>query len=54
MPLDAVLTVTRKGVGIPTLHVTAGDTFAGGVVAQAIQRSGIVMNNGEQWTWVAD
>jgi hypothetical protein len=54
VPLDAVLTVTRKGIGTPTLHVTAGDTFAGGAVAQAIQRSGIVMNNGEQWTWVAD
>jgi hypothetical protein len=54
VPLDAVLTVTRKGPGVPTLHAAAGDSFAGGVVAQMIQRSGIIMNNGEQWTWVAD
>lgn len=54
VPLDAVLTVTRKGIGIPTLVAAAGDTFAGGAIAQAIQRSGFVMNNGEQWTWVAD
>jgi hypothetical protein len=54
VPLDAVLTVTCKGPGVPTLHAAAGDSFAGGVVAQMIQRSGIIMNNGEQWTWVAD
>lgn len=54
VPLDAVLTVTRKGPGIPTLLAAAGDSFAGGVIAQAIQRSGFIMNNGEQWTWVAD
>jgi hypothetical protein len=54
VPLDAVLTVTRKGVGMPTLQAAAGDTFAGGAIAQAIQRSGFIMNNGEQWTWVAD
>jgi hypothetical protein len=54
VPLDAVLTVTRRGPGIPTLHAAAGDSFAGGVIAQMIQRSGIIMNNGEQWTWVAD
>ncbi|MDC0716204.1 hypothetical protein [Nannocystis bainbridge] len=54
VPLDAVLTVTRKGPGMPTLHAAAGDLFAGGAIAQAIQRSGIIMNNGEQWTWVAD
>ncbi|SFF43849.1 hypothetical protein SAMN02745121_08861 [Nannocystis exedens] len=54
VPLDAVLTVTRKGPGLPTLHVAPGDSFAGNAIAQAIQRSGIIMNNGEQWTWVAD
>lgn len=54
VPLDAVLTVTRRGPGIPTLLAAAGDSFAGGVIAQMIQRSGIIMNNGEQWTWVAD
>ncbi|MFZ6181213.1 hypothetical protein [Nannocystis pusilla] len=54
VPLDAVLTVTRKGPGMPTLHAAPGDLFAGGAIAQAIQRSGIIMNNGEQWTWVAD
>jgi hypothetical protein len=54
VPLDAVLTVTRRGPGVPTLHAAAGDSFAGGVIAQMIQRSGIIMNNGDQWTWVAD
>ena len=54
VPLDAVLTFTRKGAGLPTLLISAGDSFAGNTNAQAIQRSAIVMNNGNQWTWVGD
>lgn len=54
VPIDAVLTITRKGAGLPTLLAAAGDSFAGNVVAQAIHRSAIVMNNGNQWTWVGD
>ncbi|MCY1004452.1 hypothetical protein OV079_02480 [Nannocystis pusilla] len=54
VPLDALLTVTRKGPGMPLLQAAPGDTFAGGAFAQAIQRSGFIVNNGEQWTWIAD
>ena len=39
---------------MPMLHAAAGDSFAGNAIAQAIQRSGILMNNGDQWAWVAD
>jgi hypothetical protein len=51
VPLDALLTVTRKAAGVPTLVAANGDTFAGGVPTQAVTRSAIVMNNGDQWTW---
>lgn len=51
VPLDATLTISRKGAGVPTLIAAGGDTFAGGLANQTVTRSGIVMNNGTEWTW---
>lgn len=51
VPLDAVLTVTRRAAGLPSLVPAPGDTLAGGLNALTIQRSALVLNNGDQWTW---
>lgn len=51
VPIDALLTITRKGTGLPTLVAQNGDVFAGGVPTLDVMRSAIVMNNGSQWTW---
>ncbi|SFF45737.1 hypothetical protein SAMN02745121_08974 [Nannocystis exedens] len=51
MPTDAVMTFTRKGGGVPTILPAAGETFGAGVNAQAVTRSGILMNNSEQWVF---
>ena len=51
VPVDAVLTLTRRSGGLPTLIPAAGDSLAGGLGGLTIQRSAIVMNNGDQWTW---
>jgi hypothetical protein len=51
VPLDAVMTFTRMGAGVPTIVPNGTETFAGGVNVQTVTRSGIIMNNGEQWTW---
>jgi hypothetical protein len=52
VPLDAVLTFTRRGVGIPTLRAVVDDSFAGGVQKLAVTRSVVVRNNGSQWAVV--
>ncbi|PCC68171.1 hypothetical protein [Nannocystis exedens] len=51
VPTDAVMTFTRKGGGVPTILPAAGETFGAGVNAQAVTRSGILMNNSEQWVF---
>jgi hypothetical protein len=51
VPLDAVMTFARKGGGVPTILPAAGDTFASGVNVQPVTRSGIIMNNSDQWVW---
>ena len=51
VPLDVILTITRKGAGHPSLIPAGGDSLAGGINGLTVQRSAIVMNNGAQWTW---
>lgn len=51
VPLDAVLTVTRTAAGVPSVLPAAGDFLAGGLNSIAVDRSVILLNNGEQWTW---
>ncbi|MCY0994789.1 hypothetical protein OV203_47120 [Nannocystis sp. ILAH1] len=51
VPTDAVMTFTRKGGGVPTILPAAGETFGAGVNVQAVTRSGILMNNSEQWVF---
>ena len=49
VPLDAVLTVTRKGTGVPTLAAAAGDRIAVDMMVEQVNRSVTIFNNGEQW-----
>ncbi len=49
VPLEAVLTVTRKGTGVPTLAAAAGDTIAVGLAVEQVNRSVTVFNNGDAW-----
>ncbi len=52
VPLDAMLTVTRRGVGTPVLTPSAGDTLAGGLLNFPVTRSVFVINNGDAWAFV--
>lgn len=52
VPLDAVLTFSRTGAGVPTLAAAAGDTIVPGAVNQQVNRAVIVYNNGEEWALV--
>ena len=52
VPQDAMLTVTRRGVGTPVLTVSAGDTLAGGLLNFPVTRSVFVINNGDAWAFV--
>jgi hypothetical protein len=52
VPLDAVLTFTRRGAGTPVLTANAGDTLAGGLVNFPVTRSVFLMNNGDAWAFV--
>jgi hypothetical protein len=49
VPLEAVLTVTRKGTGVPTLTAAAGDTIAVNLAVEQVNRSVTVFNNGDAW-----
>jgi len=49
VPLDAVLTVTRKNTGIPTLAAAAGDRIAVGLMVEQVHRSVTLYNNGDEW-----
>ena len=52
VPLDATLTLTRRGAGIPALTAAPGDTLSGGLQSFNITRTIIVHNNGDQWAFV--
>lgn len=52
VPLDATMTFTRRGVGIPTLQAQAGDVFSGGVANLAVTRTIHLRNNGFDWSAV--
>jgi len=52
VPLDATMTFTRRGVGIPTLHAVVGDSFSGGVTNLAVTRTVHLRNNGYDWSAV--
>jgi hypothetical protein len=54
VPLDAVLTVTRKGTGVPTLTAGVGDTIAVGLPVEQVNRSVTVHNNGDAWALTGD
>jgi hypothetical protein len=52
VPLDALMTFTRCGVGTPVLTPSAGDTLAGGLLNFPVTRSVFVINNGDAWAFV--
>ncbi len=49
VPLDAVLTVTRKGIGVPTLAAAGADRIAVDMMVEQVNRSVTVHNNGDRW-----
>jgi hypothetical protein len=52
VPLDATMTFTRRGAGIPVLTAAVGDTFSGALPTFAVTRTIHLMNNGHDWTAV--
>jgi len=52
VPLDATLTLTRRGNGTPVLNAALGDTLSGGLPSFPVTRTVIVMNNGDEWAFV--
>ncbi len=52
VPLDATLTLTKRGIGTPVLTAAGGDTLSGGMPNFAVTRSVVIMNNGDQWAFV--
>lgn len=52
VPLDVMLTCTRRGAGMPVLTAAVGDTFSGGSSTFAVSRTIHLMNNGHDWTAV--
>ena len=51
VPLDAMLTFTRRGAGTPVLTASAGDTLVGGLANFPVTRSVFVINNGDAWAF---
>jgi len=51
VPMDAMLTFTRKGAGTPVLTAAAGDNLAGGLANFPVTRSVFVINNGDAWAF---
>jgi hypothetical protein len=49
VPLDAVLTVTRKGTGVPTLAAAGADRIAVDMMVEQVNRSVTLYNNGDRW-----
>lgn len=52
VPLDAMLTFTKRGIGTPVLTPSIGDTLSGGLPNIAVTRTMFVMNNGDEWAFV--
>jgi len=52
VPLDAMLTLTKRGIGTPVLKAAPGDTLSGGLPNFAVTRTLIVVNNGDEWAFV--
>ncbi len=52
VPLDATLTITRRGTGVPMLTAIGNDKLSGGVTNIPVTRTLIVMNNGYEWAFV--
>ena len=52
MPLDATMTITKRGIGTPVLTAAFGDTLSGGLPNFSVTRTLVVMNNGDEWTFV--
>jgi hypothetical protein len=52
VPLDATLTLTRRGIGTPVLTAAVGDTLSGGLPDFPVTRTVLVMNNGDEWAFV--
>lgn len=52
VPLDAVMTFTRRGAGTPMLQTVGGDTFAGGVTNFSVTRTIHLRNTGYDWSAV--
>ncbi len=54
MPLDATLTLTKRGIGTPVLEGAGGDTLSGGLPNIPVTRTVVVMNNGDEWAFVGN
>jgi hypothetical protein len=52
VPLDATLTFTKRGIGIPVLAAGAGDKLSGGLPSIPVTRTVLVQNNGDEWAFV--
>lgn len=52
VPLSAILTVTRRQNGTPTVAVQAGEQIANGLSNVAVTRAATLMNTGSEWTFV--
>jgi hypothetical protein len=49
VPLDAVLTVTRRGTGVPTIAAAGADRIAVDMMVEQVNRSVTIYNNGDRW-----
>lgn len=49
VPLDAVMTFSRLGAGVPLLAAADGDSIAFNLPNQQIHRGVVVYNSGEAW-----
>jgi hypothetical protein len=54
VPLDATLTLTRRGAGKPLLKAAPDDTLSGGLSDVAVTRTVVVLNNGDEWAFVGE
>jgi hypothetical protein len=54
VPLDAVLTFTKRGIGTPVLQAGPGDTLSGGLPNIPVTRTMVIHNNGDEWAFVGD
>lgn len=52
VPLNAILTVTRRQNGTPTVATQAGEQIANGLNNLEITRAATLMNTGGEWTFV--